>query len=96
MKQMDLDMFEDALVNRYDIATCEGMQQAAEASWKAIFNQLNISDSEYATVVQNQNERIRKMQKELMDTKEALRLANIQIKRRELEDLAKIQNGGES
>ena len=37
-----------------------------------------------------------KMQKELMDTKEALRLANIQIKRRELEDLAKIQNGGES
>jgi hypothetical protein len=53
---MDEALFEDALVNRYDVATCDGMQQAAEASWKAIFGQLNLSDSELASVVSNQNE----------------------------------------
>ena len=92
LKQMDLALFEDALANRYDIATGEGMQQAAEASWKAIFSQLNLSESELASVVAEQREMIGKLRKELDDTKEELRLANIEIKKNELEK--SLQNGG--
>lgn len=87
LKQMDLALFEDALANRYDIATGEGMQQAAEASWKAIFSQLNLSESEFANIVSEQRETITKLRKELKDTKEQLRLANIQIKTTELEQM---------
>ena len=89
MKQMDEALFEDALINRYDVATCEGMQQAAEASWKAIFGQLNLSDSELASVVQNQNETIRKLKKELTELKEKFRLYNIEEKYQELIELRK-------
>lgn len=87
MKQMDEALFEDALVNRYDVATCDGMQQAAEASWKAIFGQLNLSDSELASIVSNQNETIRKMKKELTELKEKIRLYNIEEKYQELKAL---------
>lgn len=87
MKQMDEALFEDALINRYDIATCEGMQQAAEASWKAIFGQLNLSDSELAAIVSNQNETIRKMKKELTELREKIRLYNIEEKYQELKAL---------
>ena len=87
MKQMDEALFEDALINRYDVATCEGMQQAAEASWKAIFGQLNLSDSELATIVSNQNETIRKIKKELLELKEKIRLYNIEEKYQELKAL---------
>lgn len=86
MKQMDIEQFEDALVNRYDIETCEGMRQAAEASWSAIFSQLNISESEYAKIVSDQNETIRKLDRDLKDIQEQLRLANVELKKRELED----------
>ena len=87
MKQMDEALFEDALVNRYDIATCDGMQQAADASWKAIFRQLNLSDSEFASIVSNQNETIRKLKKELADLKEKHRLYNVEEKYQELKAL---------
>ena len=87
MKQMDEALFEDALINRYDVATCEGMQQAAEASWKAIFGQLNLSDSELAAIVSNQNETIRKIKKELLELKEKIRLYNIEEKYQELKAL---------
>lgn len=85
LKQMDTNLFEDALVNRYDISTCEGMQQAADASWKAIFSQLNLSESEFASVIQNQNETIRKQKKQLIELREKLRLANVELKREELQ-----------
>lgn len=87
MKQMDEALFEDALANRYDVATCDGMQQAADASWKAIFGQLNLSDSELASIVSNQNETIRKMKKELTELKEKIRLYNIEEKYQELKAL---------
>lgn len=87
LKQMDEALFEDALANRYDVATCDGMQQAAEASWKAIFNQLNLSDSELASIVQNQNETIRKQKQELRELREKIRLYSIEEKYQELKAL---------
>ena len=86
IKQMDENMFEDALVNAYDIKTSNAMQMAAEASWKAIFGQLNISESEFAQIVANQRETIVELRQTVDKLKEDLRLANIKIKKRELED----------
>ena len=96
LKQMDDEMFEDALVNAYDIKTSNAMQMAADASWKAIFGQLNISESEFSEVVKNQRETIMNLRAETEDLKEKLRKANVQIKRYELEaKLAAEQEAGD-
>ena len=85
IKQMNDELFEDELVNAYDIKTSNAMQMAAEASWKGIFSQLNISESEFSEIVKNQRETIMVLRQQLDDTKEQLRLANITIKKIELE-----------
>ena len=93
MKEMDEKMFEDALPNAYDIKTSEAMVMAAEASWKGIFSQLNISESEFSEIVKHQRETIMELRRELDDTKEELRLANIEIKRNELQERLRKQGG---
>ena len=82
---MNDELFEDELVNAYDIKTSNAMQMAAEASWKGIFSQLNISESEFSEIVKNKRETIMVLRQQLDDTKEQLRLANITIKKIELE-----------
>ena len=93
MKEMDEKMFEDALPNAYDIKTSEAMTMAAEASWKGIMSQLNISESEFSEIVKHQRETIMELRRELDDTKEELRLANIEIKRNELQERLRKQGG---
>ena len=93
MKEMDEKMFEDALPNAYDIKTSEAMVMAAEASWKGIFSQLNISESEFSEIVKHQRETIMELRRELDDTKEELRLANVEIKRNELQERLREQGG---
>lgn len=93
MKEMDEKMFEDALPNAYDIKTSEAMVMAAEASWKGIFSQLNISESEFSEVVKHQRETITELRRELDDTKEELRLANVELKRQELQERLRKQGG---
>ena len=72
--------------NAYDIKTSNAMQMAAQASWKAIFEQLNLSDSEFSEIVKNQRETITKLREENDSLKEQNRQINIIIKRKELED----------
>lgn len=93
MKEMDEKMFEDALPNAYDIKTSEAMVMAAEASWKGIFSQLNISESEFSEVVKHQRETITELRRELDDIKEELRLANVELKRQELQERLREQGG---
>lgn len=88
MKQLDDGMYEDALINAYDIKTSNAMQSAANASWKAIFEQLNLSDGEFQKIISEQRDTITKLRGELLDVKESLRLANIELKRHELEEQA--------
>ena len=85
-KQMNDELFEDELANAYDIKTSNAMQMAAQASWKAIFEQLNLSDSEFSEIVKNQRETITKLREENDTLKEQNRQINIIIKRKELED----------
>lgn len=85
-KQMSDELFENELANAYDIKTSNAMQMAAEASWKAIFGQLNISESEFSEIVKNQRETIMNLRTQLDTTIEQLRLANIKLKKIELEN----------
>ena len=79
MNEMNEKQYEKAILNMYDIETSESINQAAEASIKAIFNQLNIGGNESYTIIQNQNDMIRKLEKQLKMTQEELRKANCKI-----------------
>lgn len=93
-KQMDDELFEDEIANAYDIKTSNAMQMAAEASWKAIFGQLNFSESEFSEIVKNQRETIAKLRAENDKLKEINRKTNVVIKRQELEEKLKKELGG--
>ena len=60
------------------------MQETANMSFKAIFAQIGMSDNEAWGIVQKQTTRIKKLQDELLDTKEALRRKEIELKKAEL------------
>jgi hypothetical protein len=96
LKGMDEALFEDALPNAYDIKTSNAMVMAAEASWKGIFSQLNLSEAEFSEIIKHQREDITRLRTELDETKEALRLANVKLKREELEERLKAQQEQES
>lgn len=96
LKGMDEALFEDALPNAYDIKTSNAMVMAAEASWKGIFSQLNLSEAEFSEIIKHQREDITRLRTELDETKEALRLANVKLKREELEERLKVQQEQES
>ena len=79
MNEMNEKQYERGILNRFDIATSQSIQQAADASVKAIFEQLNIGGNETYTIIQNQNDAIRTLEKKLRETEEELRRANCKI-----------------
>lgn len=89
MSKMAELKYEQGLPNRYDIETSKSIEQAANASFKAIMNQLNMSDSEYMVTIAEQLKRITELQRELSSTKEDLRLAKREIAELKLEEKAK-------
>lgn len=92
-KRMHEDKFEAALVNAYDIKTSKTIQMAAEASWKAIFSQLNISESEFSEIVKNQRQIISDLREENERLKEINRKIYCILKEKELEDKLKAEEG---
>lgn len=88
MKEMDEKKYERAILNRYDALTSESIEQAAEASVKAIFSQLDIGNNESYTIIQQQAEKIRTMQKKLDKTEEELRLERCRVVELELKKKA--------
>ena len=79
MNEINEKQYERGILNMYDIETSESINQAAEASIKAIFNQLNIGGNESYIIIQNQNDMIRKLEKQLKTAQEELRKANCKI-----------------
>ena len=89
--------YEDALVNKYDIETSSTIQQAADASFKAIFNQLGMGESEVWKVAQEQLAELNKKIAENEELKEQLRLTKYELSKIKLEEKAKAleENQGE-
>ena len=56
--------YEKAILNKYDIETSATIQQAADASFKAIFNQLSLSEAEVYKTCQDQLKKLVELQRE--------------------------------
>ena len=76
---MNEKQYERGLLNRFDIKTSESIQQAANASVRAIFDQLNIGGNEQYTIIQQQRDQLTSLQKKLNQAEEDLRKANCKI-----------------
>ena len=77
--------YEDAILNKYDIETSSTIQQAADASFKAIFNQLSLSEAEVYKTCQDQLKKLVELQRENLTLQENLRLAKRQVAEMKLE-----------
>lgn len=77
--------YEDAIVNMYDIATSESINQAMEASTKAIFSQLGLSDSEVYKTCQDQLKKILDLQHKNSSLQEQIRQLKYELAKGELE-----------
>ena len=77
--------YEKAILNKYDIETSATIQQAADASFKAIFNQLSLSEAEVYKTCQDQLKKLVELQRENLTLQENLRLAKRQIAEMKLE-----------
>lgn len=71
LKELNL---RNADLNGFDIATCKGMQQVADASMAAIIKGLHFSEDEMSDIVAMQRKRIAKMDMETKSYKEAVRI----------------------
>lgn len=85
MAKMNEMKYEDATLNKYDIETSETIQQAADASFKAIFSQLGLSEADISVTCTQQLHEIRDLRSQLADTQENLRLAKREIAKMKLE-----------
>ena len=81
---MNEDKFEDAIANLYDIRTGETIQQAADASFKAIFSQLNMSEGEAWKTIQDQLAELLELRKQVASLKEEVRQAKYEASKAEL------------
>lgn len=79
MNKMNEQKYEKAILNRYDIETSATIQQAADASFKAIFGQLSLSESEVWKITQDQFVELTKLRKENSKLQEELRKAKYRI-----------------
>lgn len=98
MAKMNEMKYEDAILNMYDIETSKSIEQAANASFKAIFNQLSMSDAEYAKQCTEQLQRIQKLTREKDALQEENRKLKYEMVKRDLEEKAKEiaeENGSE-
>jgi len=85
MAKMNEMKYEDAILNMYDIETSKSINQAAEASFAAIFSQLNMSEAEVYKTCQDQLKKLVEVQRENTTLKENLRLAKREIAEMKLE-----------
>ena len=85
MAKMNEMKYEDAILNMYDIETSKSINQAAEASFAAIFSQLNMSEAEVYKTCQDQLKKLLEIQRENTTLKENLRLAKREIAEMKLE-----------
>ena len=89
MNKMDERKYESALVNRYNIETSATIQQAADASFKAIIGQLSLSDAEVWMTCKAQLEELEKLRRENATLTENLRKTKYELAKINLEEEAK-------
>ena len=94
VNKMNEAKFENAIMNRYDIETSATIQQAADASFKAIFSQMSLGESEVWKIAQDQLEELRKLRKSNSELEENLRKARYELAKIKLEEKERQANMG--
>lgn len=86
MAKMNEMKYENAILNMYDVETSKSINQAANASFAAIFNQLSMSEAEVYKTCQDQLKKILVLQRENATLTENLRLAKRELAEKKLEE----------
>ena len=86
MAKMNEMKYEKAILNMYDIETSKSINQAADASFAAIFNQLSMSEAEVYKTCQDQLKKLLSLQRENATLAENLRLAKRELAEKKLEE----------
>lgn len=84
IRDMEDQHYDAGIVNLYDIETSSSMQQCSDISAKSIMNQLKLSDSDYAQMVEEQALVVRKEIAKRKEAEEALRLVKEKLRKQEL------------
>ena len=88
MSKLNYNQFIE-LINKYDVQTSSTIQAAADASFKAIFNQLNLSEAEVYKIAAEQLAELRKVKQENEKLKEQLRREKYKVAQAELKEEAR-------
>lgn len=86
MAKMNEMKYENAILNMYDVETSKSINQAADASFAAIFNQLSMSEVEVYKTCQDQLKKLLSLQRENATLTENLRLAKRELAEKKLEE----------
>lgn len=86
MAKMNEMKYENAILNMYDVETSRSINQAADASFAAIFNQLSMSEAEVYKTCQDQLKKLLSLQRENATLTENLRLAKRELAEKKLEE----------
>lgn len=86
MAKMNEMKYENAILNMYDVETSKSINQAAYASFAAIFNQLSMSEAEVYKTCQDQLKKLLSLQRENATLTENLRLAKRELAEKKLEE----------
>ena len=86
MAKMNEMKYENAILNMYDVETSKSINQAADASFAAIFNQLSMSEAEVYKTCQDQLKKLLSLQRENATLTENLRLAKRELTEKKLEE----------
>ncbi len=73
MKEMDDEKLIESKVNKFDIKTCEAMQQISDINTKSILTQLELDDSDYAKMLANSRQERSRLESENDQLREEVR-----------------------
>lgn len=66
--------YDRGVVNKYNIETADAIKQVSDISAESIFKQLNLTESDYAQMVKEQGQELRKLKADYASLKEENRL----------------------
>ena len=90
MNQIDTQHYDDGVTNFYDQATSKSIQEIADISFRSQLAQVKLSGTDYADILAQQAELVKKSQRVARDATEALRIAKSKITKEQLlEELEK-------
>ena len=84
MAEMRKYMYEPGLVDFYGVRTTKSFQEISDISFKSIMEQIALTEGDWKEMITDQSKTIRKQHDEIVELKEQLRQAYIEIEKNKL------------